>query len=139
MQEQGTAPFVDVPADVLARISHKRRVPVVVTVNGHTFRTTIAPMGGMLCLGFNQGNAAGAGIAAGDRIDVVMALDTQPRTIDVPAELAAALDADPRAKAAFDALSYSHRREWADHVREAKKPETRERRAGKAVVALREG
>ena len=68
-----------------------------------------------------------------------MALDTQPRTVDVPAELAAALDADPRARAAFDALSYSHRREWADHVREAKKPETRVRRAGKAVAALREG
>jgi uncharacterized protein YdeI (YjbR/CyaY-like superfamily) len=137
-KQQGTSAFVDVPAEVLARISDRRRVPVVVTVNDHTFRTTIAPMGGMLCLGFNAANASAAQVTPGAEIDIEMDLDTAPREVDVPAELAAALAADPQAKATFDAMSYSHRREWADHVREAKQPATRVRRAAKAVATLRD-
>lgn len=135
-QQQGTSPYVDVPPEVLAQISDKRRVPVAVTVNGHTFRTTIAPMQGCLLLGFNKANAAAARVAAGDVIDIELALDTAPREVDVPTELAAALASAPDAKAAYDALSYTHRREWAQYVAEAKQAQTRVRRAAKAVAQL---
>lgn len=136
-QDTGTSPYVDVPADVLARISPKRRVPVQVTVNGHTFRTTIAPMQGCLILGFNKANAAAAAVGAGDRIEIELAEDTAPREVDVPPELAAALAGTPAAQAAYNALSYTHRREWAEYVGQAKRPETRARRAARAVSDLR--
>lgn len=135
-QQRGTSPYVDVPAAVLAQISDKRRVPVAVTVNGYTFRTTIAPMKGCLLLGFNKANAAAAQVAAGDLIDIEMVLDTAPREVDVPVELSEALAAAPQAHAAYAALSYTHRREWAEYVASAKQPQTRVRRAAKAVAHL---
>ncbi|MEI2785296.1 MAG: YdeI/OmpD-associated family protein [Candidatus Nanopelagicales bacterium] len=135
-QQQGTSPYVDVPDEVLAQISEKRRVPVAVTVNGYTFRTTIAPMKGCLLLGFNKVNAAAAQVAAGDVIDIEMDLDTAPREVDVPVELRQALAAVPQAQAAYEALSYTHRREWAQYVATAKQAQTRVRRAAKAVAQL---
>ena len=135
-QQQGTSPYVDVPDEVLAQISEKRRVPVAVTVNGYTFRTTIAPMKGCLLLGFNKANAAAARVTAGDVIDIEMELDTAPREVEVPVELRQALGAAPQAQAAYDALSYTHSREWAQYVASAKQAQTRVRRAAKAVTQL---
>ncbi len=135
-QQHGTSPYVDVPAEVLAQISEKRRVPVAVTVNGFTFRTTVAPMKGCLLLGFNKANAAAARVTAGDVIDIEMELDTAPREVEVPVELRQALGAAPQAQAAYDALSYTHRREWAQYVASAKQAQTRVRRAAKAVTQL---
>jgi uncharacterized protein YdeI (YjbR/CyaY-like superfamily) len=77
-------------------------------------------------------------VAAGDEVDVDVELDTAPREVDVPADLAAALDAEPAARVRFDALPYSHRKEHVRAVEEAKAPETRQRRIAKAVAMLRE-
>ncbi len=135
-----TATFLVVPVDALAAISDRTRVPVRVTVNDrYAYRSTVAPMGGELLLPLNRRNRAAAGVAAGDTVTITLELDDEPRVVTPPPELAEALASDPEAAAAFDALSYTHQREYAEWVDEAKKPETRTRRAAKSLEMLLEG
>jgi hypothetical protein len=116
-----------------------KRFPVVATVNGYTWRTTITRMRGEFLLGLNREVREGARVNGGDSVEVAIALDTAPREVDVPAALAAALDADAVAGAAFKALAYTHRKEYARWVKHAKREPTRERRAAQAVEMLRAG
>jgi hypothetical protein len=134
-----TATGISVPDEIIDALGGGKRPPVVVTIGGHTFRTTIAPMGGQYLLGLNAENRAAAGAAAGDELDIEIALDTTPREVTVPDDLAAALVSDERASATFDGLSYTHRKEWVRWIEEAKKAETREARLVKTVESLREG
>jgi hypothetical protein len=134
-----TATGISVPDEIIDALGGGKRPPVVVTIGGHTFRTTIAPMGGQFLLGLNAENRAAAGAAAGDELDIEIALDTTPREVTVPDDLAAALVSDERASATFDGLSYTHRKEWVRWIEEAKKAETREARLAKTVESLREG
>ena len=120
------------PKEVFGRA----RAPVRVTINGATYRTTTAPYGGDFLIPVRKEVRDAAGIAAGDRIHVVMELDDQPRAVEVPDDLAEALAADPEAKARFDALSFTHRREYVEAVTGAKRPETRARRIERTVEQL---
>src|ERR1700736_1115947 len=104
-----------------------RRFPVLATVNGYTWRTTITRMRGEFLLGLNRDVREGAGVDAGDSVDVEIGLDTAPRDVDVPEALATALDADPAAGAAFKALAYTHRKEYARWIHDAKREQTRQR------------
>lgn len=115
------------------------RPKVVVTVNGYTFRSSIARMGGEYWLGVSAERRAAAGVKAGDLLDLEIELDTAPREIEVPADLAAALDADPAAKAFWGTLSYSNQRWHAEQITGARKPETRAARVTKSVDMLRAG
>lgn len=116
-----------------------KRFPVLATVNGYTWRTTITPMGGEFLLGLSRAVREAAGAQAGDRVEVALELDTAPREVDVPEALASALAKDPQAKAAFDALSFTHRKEFARAVAEAKREETRDRRVAQTLEKLRGG
>ena len=129
---------VEVPLDVEAAFGSKRP-PVVATVNGHRFRTTVAVYGGRFYVGLNRGVREAAGVAEGDRFVPELERDDQPREVAVPPELAAALDTAPDARAAFEGLSFTHRREYAEWIAEAKRDETRRRRLEQAVQMLREG
>ena len=117
----------------------RARAPVRVTIGGFTFRTTVAVYGGRALIGVNRANREAAGVEAGDRVAVEVELDTEPREVDVPAELAEALEPETALQAFFDGLSYTHRREYAAWVAEATREETRRRRAATAVELLREG
>ena len=117
----------------------RARAPVRVTIGGFAFRTTVAVYGGRGLVGLNKANREGAGVAAGDRVTVEIALDTDPREVEVPPELARALEGEPALRAFFDGLSYTHRREYAEWITEAKRDETRRRRVERAVEMLREG
>ena len=117
----------------------RARAPVRVTIGGFTFRTTVAVYGGRALIGVNRANREAAGVEAGDRVAVEVELDTEPREVDVPAELAEALKPETALQAFFDGLSYTHRREYAAWVAEATREETRRRRAATAVELLREG
>lgn len=128
----------DLPFDP-KEIFGKARALVNVTINGYTFRTTTFCMGGRNFIGVNKENREGAGIAAGDNVAVEMELDTQPRVVEMPPDLAKALKANKAAKAFWDKLSYTHQKEYANWVTEAKKAETRERRIIKAVEMLAKG
>jgi hypothetical protein len=134
-----TATGLDVPAGVVEALGAGKRPPVHVTINGHTWRSTIAAYRGDYFLGVSAENRAGAGIAAGDRVDVDVALDTEPRTVDVPPDLDAALAADAPARAAFDALSDSNRNGFVQQLTGAKTDATRRRRLDRIVAELRAG
>ncbi len=131
-----TATGFEVPEDVVETLGASKRPAVTVSINDYTYRTTIARMGGVFLVPVSADNRAAAGIAAGETIDVDIALDTAPRTVDLPADLAAALAAAPGARGAFDALSFTSRREHVTAVEGAKAAATRERRVAKIVSTL---
>ena len=116
-----------------------KRFPVVATVNGYTWRTSVARMGGEFLLGLNRAVREEAGVEAGDTVDVALELDTAPREVEVPQALADALAADREAREAFDRLAYTHRKEYARWIDEAKRDETRRRRITQALEMLRQG
>jgi hypothetical protein len=130
-----TAGFL-IPDAVVDELGGGGRPKVAVTVNGHTFRTSIARMGGVFMLGLSQERRAEAGVAVGDVLDLEVVLDDAPREVEVPQDLAALLDADPGAAAAWAGSSYSLRKEWARSIEEAKRPETRAARLARTMAAL---
>ena len=115
------------------------RPPVAGTINGHPFRGRLAVYGGQTVLGLTNAYRAEVGIVPGDEIEVVMDRDDAPREVDVPPALQAALDGDEVARATYEKLSFTHRREYAQWIAEAKREETRDRRAARALEMLREG
>lgn len=127
---------ISVPAESIAALGGKKKPPVIVTINGFTYRSTVAVFGDVYMLPLSQERRAAAGVEAGDTIEVTLELDTEPRTVEVPADLAAALAEKPGATAAFDKLAYSARKEHVRQVVEAKAQETRERRIAKIVAGL---
>ena len=113
-------------------------IPVAVTINGYTYRTTIAPMGGLYLIPLSAENRAGAGVQAGEAVDVDIERDTAPREVTVPADLAEALD-EAGVRVAFDELSFTRRKEIVVAVEGAKKPETRRARVERAITELSAG
>ena len=111
----------------------KVRAPVKVTLNGHTYRSTIAAMGGPPCVPLRKSNREAAGLEGGETIDVRLELDTEPRIVEPPADLVRVLKRAPGAWAGWRDLSYSHQREHVEAIEEAKRPETRLRRIENAV------
>jgi hypothetical protein len=134
-----TATGIPVPDDVVTALGSTKRPAVSVTVGGYTYRTTVAPMGGRYFVPLSAENRTSAGVAAGDEVNVSIALDTAPRTVDVPADLATALAQNNAVKAAFDKLSYSNQRRLVLSVEGAKTDETRQRRIAKAIDELAAG
>lgn len=134
-----TATGFEVPAEVVEGLGAGGRPAVTVTVNGFTYRSTVATMGGRFLLPLSAENRQGAGVAAGDEVEVTVELDTAPREITVPADLAEALDRVPEARTFFDGLSYSRRQRYVLLVEGAKKPETRQRRIEDSVTKLAAG
>jgi hypothetical protein len=132
-----TATGIPVPDEVVAGLGDSKRPAVTITVNGYTYRTTAVRMDGRFLVPLSAEHREAAGLAAGDDVAVEIALDTSPREVTLPEDLAAAMDG--AARTAYDALSYSHRKEWVRWVEEAKKPETRAARIEKTVAGLREG
>jgi hypothetical protein len=130
---------IHVPDEVVEALGSGKRPPVVVTVNGYTYRNTIARMGGRFLLSVSADNRAKAGVSAGDEIEVSLEVDTEPRVVTVPEDFTAALDQDNAARQAFDKLAYSHQLRWVLSVEDAKTPETRQRRIAKAVESLKSG
>lgn len=126
-----------VPPENLAALGTSKKPSVLVSVNGYTYQSTVAVMGGQFMIGFAAVHRLATGLKAGDPIDVTLTLETAPRVVEVPPDLAAALDA-ATLRPAFDASAPSKRKEWVRQVTEAKTVETRARRVEKVVAALRE-
>jgi Bacteriocin-protection, YdeI or OmpD-Associated/Domain of unknown function (DUF1905) len=133
-----TATGIVVPDDVVEALGSGKRPKVAVTVNGHTYRTTVALMHGQFLVPLSAQHREAAGVAAGEAVEVDLVLDDAPREVELPADLATALGNGP-AREFFDQLSFTHRKEWARWITEAKKAETRQARVDKAVIALGEG
>lgn len=127
---------LEVPADILEALGQGKRPPVKITINGFTFRNTVAIMGGMACVAINAENRKGCGVSGGETVEVTIELDTEPRIVAVPADLAKALKANSVAQKAFDKLSPSKRKAIIVSIEGAKAAETRQRRLDKAITDL---
>lgn len=137
--EGKTATGFQVPPEVVEALGQGKRPPVRVTIGGYTYRSTVAPFGQVFMLPLAAEHREAAGVAAGDKVEVDVELDTEPREVAVPADFAAALDADPEARRFFDGLSYSNRRRFVLSIEDARTEETRRRRIAGAVERLHEG
>ncbi len=134
-----TATGIQVPAEVVAHLGSSKRPPVRVTINGHTYRSTIAPMGGVFMLPISAENRVLAHVSAGDEVEVEVETDTQPREVNVPPDFLEALDRDADARRFFDGLSSSNKQRIVLSIEGARTAETRLRRIAKAVSTLQEG
>ena len=138
-QSGRTATGIRVQEEVIAGLGSGKRPAVRITISGHTYRSTVAPMGGAFMIGVSAENRARAGVAAGDEVDVEIELDTAPREVAVPHDFARALNRDAAAKRTFNGLSYSNKQWHVLSIEGAKTPETRQRRIAKSIGLLREG
>ena len=134
-----TATGIEVPPEVVEGLGSGRKPPVRVTIGGHTYRSTVAARGERFLVGVSAENREKAGVAAGDEVEVEIELDTQPREVTVPSDLAAVLDRERKARQFFDGLSYSQKQWYVLPIEQAKTDETRQRRIAKAVGMLQEG
>ncbi len=137
LEGRGPAAAIILTDEQVASFGAGKAFPVAVTIDGRTARLRLARMGGQNLIGFSKAVRADLGVEIGQEVDAVIAVDTAERAVEVPPALADALDADPGLRAAFDALSYSTRKEHARSVAEAKQDATRDRRVEKIVESLR--
>ncbi len=138
-QHGKTATGIEVPDQIVEALDAGRRPPVRVTLGDHTYRSTVARRGERYLVGVSAADREAAGVTAGDELDVMIALDTEPREKAVPEDLAAALEAEPKAKEFFAGLTPTQRGYFVSDIESAKREETRHRRIEKALATLREG
>ena len=134
-----TATGFEVPEKSVEALGRGKRPPVKVTINGYTYRSTVAVMGGKFMIGVAAEHREKGGLAAGDKLNVTLELDTAKREVDVPPDLAKFLAKDKKAKSFFDSLSFTNRREMTESIAGAKREETRQRRLEAAIAKLRAG
>ena len=137
--EGSPATGIEIPDEVLTALGAGRKPAVKLSVNGYSYRSTVATVDGRYMVSFSSNHRAASGLGGGDEVEVEIEVDNSPREIDMPSDFAAALDAEPAARATFDGLSNSLKRYHVDLVNSAKTEETRQRRIDKSVATLREG
>jgi hypothetical protein len=128
---------LEVPREVVEALDGGARPPVIITINGHSWKSRVAIMRGRHLIGLSNANRSAARLVVGEEVEVQLVLDTEPRVVTEPPDLARALDADPLARAAYDRLAHTHRRGIVLAIERAKRPETRTRRIEEAVARLR--
>jgi antitoxin component of MazEF toxin-antitoxin module len=133
----GNATAVEVPQNIMKALGPEARPAVFITINGHTWRSRIALMRGQVLVGISAANRAAAGIAESETVAVDLAPDTEPRIVPEPPDLAKALNADPKSRAAFDRLPFGLKRKHVANIEESKSPDTRQRRIAKLIATLR--
>ena len=138
-QGDKTATGIEIPDDVITALGAGKKPPVKLRVNGYEYRSTVATIDGRFRVGLSAEHRAASGLKGGDEVEVEIEVDTAPRTVDVPADLEAALNADPQARQTFDRLSNSLKGYHVSQVLGAKTEETRQRRIDKSVALLHEG
>ena len=139
LQTDKTATGIQIPDEVIEQMAAGKKPPVRLTVNGYTYRSTVATVDGRSMVGLNADHRVASGLKGGDAVEVEIEVDREPRTVELPADFQSALDAEPKAKATFERLSNSMKGYHVSQVTGAKTDETRQRRIEKSVATLREG
>jgi hypothetical protein len=140
LQARGPAAAFVLSEEQVAELGEgAKRFPVSATVNGYTWRTSVARMRGEFLLGLNREVRQNAKVEAGDTATIVIELDSEPREVAVPEDLSVALSAHAELQQRFDGLAFTHRKEFVRWIEEAKKPETRERRVVKTLEMISRG
>jgi hypothetical protein len=138
IDREGSWCFIPVRFDPKAAFG-KIRAPVKVTLNGYTYRSTIASMGGITCIPLRRSHREAAGVVGGESIAVTIELDTEPRDVELPHDLALALRANKQRMKSWQSLSYTNRRERVEAIENAKRPATRARRLASTIQSLDDG
>ena len=133
-----SAAGIEVPPEIVEALGQGKKPPVRVTINGHTYRSSVATVNGVFMVGVTTAFRQETGLAGGDEVDVEIELDTEKREVAVPPDLAAALESEAEARQFFESLSYSNKRRIVEPIADAKTPETRQRRIATSVEKLRE-
>ena len=136
VEPAGNATGIEVPAEIVSALGAGKRPKVAITINGHTWRSRVASVGGRFIVGISAANRAACGIAEGERVEAEVQLDTEPRVVAEPPDLAEALDGDPQARAAFDRLAYGLKRKHVQAIQDAKTPQTRQRRITALITTI---
>jgi hypothetical protein len=131
-----TATGIKIPPEIVEGLGAGKKPAVKVTINGFTYRSTVAVMNGDFMVGVSAENREGAGVKGGDKIDVLLELDTEPRVVEIPKEFQKALNANPKAKQNFEKLSNSNKKRYVIPISDAKTEETRQRRIAASIEAL---
>lgn len=139
VQSGKTTTGIEVPEEIVDALGAGKRPKVTVTVNGYSYRSSIAPMAGTYMISLSSEHRAASGLAGGDAVDVELEVDTAPREVTVPDDFSAALDAAPTARQTFDGLSYSNKSWHVLQIEGAKSDETRSRRIARSIEALAAG
>lgn len=139
LEPHGPATAIVLSDAQVAELGGGKRAAVAVTIGDRTARLRLGVMGGRNMIGLSKAARADLGVDIGDAVEATIALDTAERAVEIPDDLLAALDAEPALREAFDALAFTHRKEHARSVADAKRAETRERRIAAVVAAVREG
>ena len=134
-----TATGIKIPAELVESLGAGKKPPVRITINGYTYRNTIAVMGGVYMVGVSAEHRKAAQVEGGDELEVKIELDTEIRIVEVPHEFQQALDKNPAAKKYFETLSNSRKKAIVIPIKDAKAIETRDRRIDKAISLLKEG
>jgi hypothetical protein len=134
----GNATGVEVPGDVMRLLGSQSRPPVVITINGHTWRSRVAAMRGQRLIGISAANRAAARISEGDTIEIDIELDEEPRKVVEPTDLTVALDHSPGARTSFECLPFGLRQKHVNAIQDAKTADVRTRRIGKLIDTLKE-
>ena len=139
LQAGKTATGIKIPEEIIEKLSAGKKPAIKVTINGFTYRSTVAVMGGAYMVGVNAENREGAKVKGGDKIEVTIQLDTEERVVEVPVELQKVLNKDSAMKKYFESLSYSKKKLLAQPIKDAKTEETKVSRIEKAIKALKQG
>jgi hypothetical protein len=139
LQQSGPATALVLTDEQVEELGGGKRAAVLVRIGDREARLRLAVMGGQNLIGMSKATRAELGVDFGDEVTATISVDEGPREVEVPPELAAALATDPDAAAAYEKLAFTHRKEYARWVSEAKKDETRQRRAAESLRMLREG
>lgn len=137
--EGSTATGIVIPDDLLAALGAGKKPPVKVVLNGYSYRSTVATVSGSYMVGLSAAHRAASGLKSGDPVEVEVELDTEPRTVELPADFQAALNSDAQAKQTFEKLSNSLKGYHVSQVTGTKNPETRQRRIEKSIATLHAG
>lgn len=137
--QMGNNTGIEVPESSIEKLASGKRPAVKITLNGFTYRSTVAVMGGKYLIPLSAERREKAKVKGGDKLDITLELDTEPREMELHAEFKAALDKDKKAKAFFETLSYSAKSKYTLSIAQAKAEDTRKRRIEKAITDLRAG
>ncbi len=129
---------LEVPKELVEAVGGGKRPRVTITINGHSWTSRVAIMRGRNLIGLSNANRKAAGVVTGDRVEVELKLDLEPRVVVEPADFATALDAEPVARSAFDRLTDSQKSQTLRLIENAKRPDTRARRIDKTLTTLRD-
>jgi hypothetical protein len=137
--QSGNNTGIEIPESIIVQFNAGKRPPVIVTLNGYSYRSTVAVMGGKFLIPLSKEHREAAGVKGGQEVQVTLEHDTKPRIVDIPADLKHILDSNEKCRVAFEKLPPSGKKEVVRHIESAKTAATRQSRIARVIASLEKG